>query len=133
MLPTGYAGMILLSLVPPLWRRVMDARVLEHYDGDMSLANISPRKRDRVLARFSTSTADAAGVVDESPGAAVAADRVRVARCPGCGYTYDEAIGDAREGFPAGTAWASVPDSWCCPDCGVRDKIDFIPVEVVDA
>ncbi len=27
-LPTGYAGMILLSLVPPLWRRVMDPRVM---------------------------------------------------------------------------------------------------------
>jgi alkane 1-monooxygenase len=26
-LPTGYAGMVLLSLVPPLWRRVMDPRV----------------------------------------------------------------------------------------------------------
>lgn len=26
-LPTGYAGMLLLALVPPLWRRVMDPRV----------------------------------------------------------------------------------------------------------
>lgn len=26
-LPTGYPGMVLLSLVPPLWRRVMDPRV----------------------------------------------------------------------------------------------------------
>lgn len=26
-LPTGYAGMTLLALVPPLWRRVMDARI----------------------------------------------------------------------------------------------------------
>jgi alkane 1-monooxygenase len=30
-LPTGYAGMILLALVPPLWRRVMDPRLIEHY------------------------------------------------------------------------------------------------------
>jgi alkane 1-monooxygenase len=28
-LPAGYAGSILLALVPPLWRRVMDGRVLE--------------------------------------------------------------------------------------------------------
>jgi alkane 1-monooxygenase len=28
-LPAGYAGSILLALVPPLWRRVMDPRVLE--------------------------------------------------------------------------------------------------------
>jgi alkane 1-monooxygenase len=27
-LPTGYAGMILLAVMPPLWRRVMDPRVL---------------------------------------------------------------------------------------------------------
>jgi alkane 1-monooxygenase len=27
-LPLGYAGSILLALVPPLWRRVMDPRVL---------------------------------------------------------------------------------------------------------
>ena len=28
-LPTGYAGMILLAAVPPLWFRVMDRRVLD--------------------------------------------------------------------------------------------------------
>lgn len=28
-LPTGYAGMVLLALVPPLWRKVMDPRVKE--------------------------------------------------------------------------------------------------------
>ncbi len=27
-LPTGYAGMIVLAMIPPLWRRVMDKRVL---------------------------------------------------------------------------------------------------------
>ncbi|MFQ5652209.1 MAG: fatty acid desaturase [bacterium] len=26
-LPTGYAGMVLLALVPPLWRRIMHARL----------------------------------------------------------------------------------------------------------
>ena len=34
---------------------------------------------------------------------------------------------DEHEGFAAGTAWADVPDDWCCPDCGVRDKVDFVP------
>lgn len=131
-LPTGYAGMILLSLVPPLWRRVMDPRVLDHYDGDMALANIAPRKRERILTRYAETTALAVEGTD-AVSATVTADRIRVARCPGCGYTYDEVVGDPREGFPAGTAWADVPDSWCCPDCGVRDKVDFIPVEVVDA
>ena len=51
-LPTGYAGMILLALVPPLWRRVMDARVLRHFDGDITRANIQPRKRSKVLAAY---------------------------------------------------------------------------------
>jgi len=28
-LPTGYAGMIVLALIPPLWRKIMDPRVLK--------------------------------------------------------------------------------------------------------
>jgi rubredoxin len=48
-------------------------------------------------------------------------------RCPGCGYTYDEQAGHPREGFAPGTPWSEVPDDWACPDCGVRDKVDFIP------
>jgi rubredoxin len=51
-------------------------------------------------------------------------------RCPVCDYVYDEAKGAAREGFPAGTAWADIPDEWCCPDCGVREKVDFESMEV---
>jgi rubredoxin len=47
--------------------------------------------------------------------------------CPGCSYVYDETVGDSHEGFPAGTAWSDVPDDWCCPDCGVREKVDFEP------
>ena len=47
-LPTGYAGMIVLSLFPPIYRRVMDKRVLAHFGGDLTRANISPRKRDEV-------------------------------------------------------------------------------------
>ncbi|WP_101759283.1 alkane 1-monooxygenase [Oceanicoccus sp. KOV_DT_Chl] len=38
-LPSGYAAMILLAYIPALWFRVMDKRVLAHYDGDRSLAN----------------------------------------------------------------------------------------------
>ncbi|MGN6215492.1 MAG: alkane 1-monooxygenase [Solirubrobacterales bacterium] len=51
-LPTGYAGMIVLAWFPPLWRRVMDPRLLDHYEGDVTRANIHPRKLDRVLARY---------------------------------------------------------------------------------
>jgi alkane 1-monooxygenase len=51
-LPTGYAGMIVLAAIPPLWRRVMDHRVLEHYEGQLERANVHPRARARVLARY---------------------------------------------------------------------------------
>jgi rubredoxin len=54
-------------------------------------------------------------------------------RCPGCGYVYDETAGHPREGFPPGTSWREVPDDWACPDCGVRDKIDFEPVAATAA
>ncbi|CAA9477637.1 MAG: Alkane-1 monooxygenase [uncultured Solirubrobacteraceae bacterium] len=51
-LPSGYATMIVLALLPPLWRRVMDPRVLAHYDGDISRANIDPRRREKVMRRY---------------------------------------------------------------------------------
>lgn len=38
-LPTGYFGMFLLALAPPLWRRVMDPRVLAHVGGDAARVN----------------------------------------------------------------------------------------------
>ncbi len=41
--------LILLALVPVLWRQVMDPRVVAHLDGDVSLANLSPRKRQRII------------------------------------------------------------------------------------
>ncbi|WP_084556120.1 alkane 1-monooxygenase [Couchioplanes caeruleus] len=44
-LPAGYATMLLLALVPPLWRRVMDHRVVAHYGGNVSLANTAPGYR----------------------------------------------------------------------------------------
>ncbi|MEV6099009.1 alkane 1-monooxygenase [Nocardia sp. NPDC051981] len=51
-LPSGYASMISLAYFPPLWRRVMDHRVLEHYSGDITKVNIQPRRRARVLAKY---------------------------------------------------------------------------------
>jgi alkane 1-monooxygenase len=51
-LPTGYAGMIVLATVPPLWRRVMDRRLLAHYGGDVTLTNVHPRARKRIMRRY---------------------------------------------------------------------------------
>ena len=127
-LPTGYAGMIALAAVPAVWRRVMDPRVLAHFDGDMSRANISPRKREKILAKYPPR--GSAGGEATSAELAVTAPppEVMAARCPGCGYTYEVEGGDEHEGFPAGTAWTEIPDDWCCPDCGVREKVDFVPL-----
>ena len=49
--------------------------------------------------------------------------------CPGSDYVYDEQVGDSREGFARGTPWSAVPDDWACPDCGVREKVDFEPAD----
>ncbi|GIX34671.1 MAG: hypothetical protein KatS3mg126_0450 [Lysobacteraceae bacterium] len=38
-LPAGYAALIPLVWLPPLWRRLMDRRVLAYYGGDASRAN----------------------------------------------------------------------------------------------
>lgn len=51
-LPSGYASMITLAYFPPLWRRVMDHRVLDHYDGDITRVNVQPSKREKILARY---------------------------------------------------------------------------------
>jgi alkane 1-monooxygenase len=59
-LPTGYAGMIVLTWVPAIWRRVMDKRVLAHYDGDVSRANLQPAKADRYLAKYGRGASDEA-------------------------------------------------------------------------
>lgn len=33
-LPAGYAAMVVVALVPPLWKRVMDPRVRAYYQGE---------------------------------------------------------------------------------------------------
>jgi rubredoxin len=46
--------------------------------------------------------------------------------CPDCGYAYDEALGDRREGYAPGTLFEQLPNDFVCPDCAVRAKADFI-------
>ncbi|MFM7147092.1 MAG: rubredoxin, partial [Actinomycetales bacterium] len=128
-LPTGYAGMILLGLVPFLWRQVMDPLVVAHYRDDVRLANIAPRYRARYLRRYpQTSMGGVASRLSAIPSPSNNSQvQAQVMMCPGCSYRYDETLGDLREGFPAGTAWSAIPERWCCPDCGVRDRNDFVP------
>ncbi|MBV8667075.1 MAG: rubredoxin [Burkholderiaceae bacterium] len=50
-------------------------------------------------------------------------------QCPDCGYVYDEQAGCAREGYPAGTTWKTLPEAFPCPDCIVREKPDFVALD----
>ncbi len=131
-LPTGYTGMIVVALFPPLFRRIMDKRVLAHYDGDLTMANLHPAKREKLLAKYPPAVHEE---IDHSvdPTVQQFTDEVLAARCPGCGYTYEVEAGNELEGFAAGTAWKDIPDDWCCPDCGVREKVDFVPLTGAEA
>lgn len=52
-LPGGYSAMLLLAVLPPLWRRVMDPRVLDFYGGDVRRAALKPGDgRPRPALRF---------------------------------------------------------------------------------
>jgi len=133
-LPSGYATMIVMAYVTPLWRRIMDPKVLAHYEGDVTLANVLPRKRERMVAKYGEHASVASAQVREaSDGRPLAADDCAEHRCPGCGYVYADERGAPREGFPAGTKFADVPGDWACPDCGVREKADFEPIAAVPA
>jgi rubredoxin len=54
---------------------------------------------------------------------------MKVWQCVVCGFVYNEVDGLPEEGIVAGTAWADIPESWACPDCGVA-KADFEMVEI---
>lgn len=47
-LPGSYGAMLVLTLIPALWRRVMDPRVLAVYGGDIRLTALSPRAEKRL-------------------------------------------------------------------------------------
>ena len=46
-LPSGYGTMVVIALVTPLWRRIMDPKVIAHYGGNPALANVHPSKRKK--------------------------------------------------------------------------------------
>lgn len=53
-LPNGYFGMFLVALIPALWYRLMDRRLLDlpHIKGDFSRINVEPGMRTRLEARY---------------------------------------------------------------------------------
>lgn len=56
-LPCGYTGMMLVAYVPWLWFRLMDPKVVAHYSGDLTRANVDPAHRGRLLAKYPPPTA----------------------------------------------------------------------------
>ena len=51
-LPSGYATMLIPALIPPLWYKMMDKRVVAHYKGDLTRANIHPAKRQEIYQKY---------------------------------------------------------------------------------
>jgi alkane 1-monooxygenase len=49
-LPSGYPGSYALAVVPPLWRRVMDPKVIAWAGGDISKVNVDPGRADHYLS-----------------------------------------------------------------------------------
>lgn len=37
--------------------------------------------------------------------------------CGICWWVYDPALGDDSRAIPPGTAFADLPEDWCCPGC----------------
>ncbi len=53
--------------------------------------------------------------------------------CRGCYFIYEEANGLPQQAIEPGTAFADIPSTWRCPDCGT-EKTTFRPyVEKVAA
>ncbi len=51
-LPNGYFGMFLVAYVPPLWRYVMDERLLKVVGRDARNINIEPAMRAAIIRRY---------------------------------------------------------------------------------
>lgn len=49
-------------------------------------------------------------------------------KCAKCGWIYDPAIGDPKNGIPPGTPFENLPADWRCPVCK-QPKSMFFPTE----
>ncbi|MBR9812843.1 alkane 1-monooxygenase [bacterium] len=51
-LPSGYAAMLLIAYVPPLWSWMMDKRVAEHHNYDLTKAALQPGKEAKLMDKW---------------------------------------------------------------------------------
>jgi alkane 1-monooxygenase len=52
-LPSGYFGMFTVAYIPPLWRYVMDERLLAVVGRDAARINLDPKQRAALIQRYS--------------------------------------------------------------------------------
>ncbi|MDR0853507.1 MAG: acyl-CoA dehydrogenase family protein [Clostridiales Family XIII bacterium] len=55
------------------------------------------------------------------------AKNYKIQICNGCGYEYDQELGDDEGGIRAGTTFDKLPEEWICPVCG-EAKDQFIEI-----
>lgn len=53
-LPTGYPGMFFMALIPPLFRKVMDPRVIEWANGDIAKIQIDAAHKNAIVRKYGT-------------------------------------------------------------------------------
>lgn len=51
-LPAGYGAMLLPAFIPAWWSKIMDERVVEHYNGDLSKVNLHPDAEARIYEKY---------------------------------------------------------------------------------
>ncbi len=51
-LPTGYGGCFLMAAFPPWWYSVMDKKVMEWADGDITKVNIDPKRKQKLYRKY---------------------------------------------------------------------------------
>lgn len=51
-LPTGYGGCFLMAAFPFWWYKVMDPKVMEWADGDISKVNIDPTRKEKLYRKY---------------------------------------------------------------------------------
>jgi alkane 1-monooxygenase len=52
MLPAGYPMMMMISLIPPLWRKVMDQRLVDFVGNDAKAINMKPGKENKLINKY---------------------------------------------------------------------------------
>ncbi|WP_419813439.1 alkane 1-monooxygenase [Bacterioplanoides sp.] len=52
LLPAGYPLMMFISIIPPLWRRVMDKRLLAFVKHDGKRINFDPQKKQQLMLHY---------------------------------------------------------------------------------